>query len=256
MAFINGLFAFVFLGCLIAFLIGLVKPSVFKIRGQPLNRQQVALYSMIGVIVSLLVFSSTISDEQKAEQKAQQAVAVAEQEKRDSEKAKIELEELKKSVNLTANNVNDDIIRNVIVAVEPEKDRISKVEIEGNNSLHVYLKSKDAFSEKWILTHTAKTAETILTNMKKQGLKNFKKVMLHANAELLDQYNNKSDERVFYIEYDYPEVLKLNAQPGLYQEFLRFSKFHVYQKVGRESFNQWCDDEDNVKWSGKFCFNP
>lgn len=72
MAFINGLFAFVFLGCLIAFLIGLVKPSVFKIKGQPLNRKQATLYSVLGAVASLVVFSATMSDEQKLEQQAQQ----------------------------------------------------------------------------------------------------------------------------------------------------------------------------------------
>lgn len=139
MALINGLLAFVFLGCLIAFVIGLIKPSIFKIKGQPLNRKQTSIYSMVAAIVSLVLFTATMSDEQKAEQKAQQAVAVAEQKAETQKKEQqvapqpLQPEKIEVGLGMTPDEfrqkLNDEIIQADAGSVKPLK----KIEVTDNS---------------------------------------------------------------------------------------------------------------------------
>ena len=72
MAFINGLFSLITVIAIFAFIIGLIKPSIFKIKGKPLNRKTASLYTWGIAIVASLLSSLTMSDEQKVAEKAQQ----------------------------------------------------------------------------------------------------------------------------------------------------------------------------------------
>lgn len=74
MAFINGLFALLTLLFLILMIVGLIKPSLVKMT----SRGKAFIVFFVGMIVSSLIFNSTMSDEEKA--KAQAATQTHEQE--------------------------------------------------------------------------------------------------------------------------------------------------------------------------------
>lgn len=59
MGVITGFAVLFFLVFSITLLIGLIKPSVFKIKGKPLDRKSASLYSLIGIIVSLIIVGIT-----------------------------------------------------------------------------------------------------------------------------------------------------------------------------------------------------
>lgn len=68
MGVITGFAVLFFLVFSITLLIGLIKPSVFKIKGKPLDRKSASLYSLIGIIVSLIIVGITAPEpEVKAE---------------------------------------------------------------------------------------------------------------------------------------------------------------------------------------------
>ena len=68
MGVITGFAVLFFLVFSITLLIGLIKPSVFKIKGKPLDRKSASLYSLIGIIVSLVIVGITAPEpEVKAE---------------------------------------------------------------------------------------------------------------------------------------------------------------------------------------------
>ena len=72
MAFLNILFSLITVIAVFAFIVGLIKPSVFKIKGKPLNRKTASLYTWGIAIVASLLASLTMSDQQKAEEKTRQ----------------------------------------------------------------------------------------------------------------------------------------------------------------------------------------
>jgi hypothetical protein len=72
MAFLNILFSLITAIAVCAFIVGLIKPSVFKIKGKPLNRKTASLYTWGIAIVASLLSSLTMSDQQKAEEKTRQ----------------------------------------------------------------------------------------------------------------------------------------------------------------------------------------
>ena len=74
MSFINGLFAILTLVLFILLIIGLIKPSIVKMK----TRGKVFLVFFVSMIISSLIFNATISDEEKAKA---QAAAVKDVEK-------------------------------------------------------------------------------------------------------------------------------------------------------------------------------
>ena len=72
MAFLNILFSLITAIAVCAFIVGLIKPSFFKIKGKPLNRKTTSLYTWGIAIVASLLSSLTMSDQQKAEEKTRQ----------------------------------------------------------------------------------------------------------------------------------------------------------------------------------------
>jgi hypothetical protein len=72
MAFLNILFSLITVIAVFAFIVGLIKPTVFKIKGKPLNRKTTSLYTWGIAIVASLLSSLTMSDQQKAEEKTRQ----------------------------------------------------------------------------------------------------------------------------------------------------------------------------------------
>lgn len=260
MGFINALAVIVFCLSGILFFIGMIKPEFLKLK----NRKQATLITIVMLIASLIVFSKTSSDEQKAQikqdiensAKEKELLQKEKQDKLNKEKELEELEkinQLKNKVNLTKVEGSEELITNVLSALDIHKNNIEKTEL-ANNSLDIYLKVKTVWNEEQIVSYTGLAAADIISKLKEIGVSDLKLIRMHASAELLDQYNNKFNNQVFFIEYDYPEALKLNSDSSaLYQFYLRFSKMNIKHSVGRKAFNSWCNNETNVALSGSFC---
>lgn len=77
MAFFNGLFSIITVIAIFAFMIGLIKPSIFRIKGKSLNRKTASLYTWGIAIVASLLSSLTMSEGQKVEEKLQQEQYIA-----------------------------------------------------------------------------------------------------------------------------------------------------------------------------------
>ena len=127
MAFLNILFSLITAIAVCAFIVGLIKPSVFKIKGKPLNRKTASLYTWGIAIVASLLSSLTMSDQQKAEEKTRQeqyisqknteekiekAPQVIEVEKRDSlpsEERRRDPASCMRSAGINSNHPNDNV---------------------------------------------------------------------------------------------------------------------------------------------------
>lgn len=159
MTFLNGLFALLSVVLFILLFVALIKPSIFKIK----TRIKAFLIFCIAIIVSLVGFSVTMSDEERARIEQQQKVAeqqreaekkaeaqkekLAEQQREADEKAEAQKEELaeqqheaekqveaqpEKSLGLTVEQfrtkLNDEIIQADLETVKPFK----QLKVEGN----------------------------------------------------------------------------------------------------------------------------
>jgi hypothetical protein len=136
MAFLNILFSLITAIAVCAFIVGLIKPSVFKIKGKPLNRKTASLYTWGIAIVASLLSSLTMSDQQKAEEKIQQeqyisqkntekqiekAPQVIEVEKRESlpsEEHRRDPVSCMRSAGIDSNNPNDNVSMEQLAQVD------------------------------------------------------------------------------------------------------------------------------------------
>lgn len=265
MEFINGLSALVVLLSLFAFIVGMIKPKFLKLKG----RKQVALVTIGAFIVFTIIFSLTQSEEQKAKIEAEanktaQENALKEKVESDriaKEKAdqlKVEqqkkFDELKTKINLSVQEDAKQLALE-IVPVLGEVSEIEKTELS-TKTLDVYLKAKPVWNEKQTVFDSGMKGAEIISKLKDKGITTLQTLRVHASAELLDKYDNKSTGKIFFIEYDFPEVLKLNSDSYvLYQPYLRFAKMDINHPAGRKAFNDWCQDESNISLSGSFCMN-
>ena len=141
MAFLNGLFALLSVVLFILLFVALIKPSIFKIK----TRLKAFLIFCAAIIVCLVGFSVTMSDEEKARIAAENKVA--EQQRKADEKAEARKEKLaeqqrdaeqevevqpEKSLGLTVEQfrtkLNDEIIQADLETVKPLK----QLKVEGN----------------------------------------------------------------------------------------------------------------------------
>lgn len=271
MEFINGIFALFVLLSFLAFIVGMIKPKFLKLNG----RKQVALVTIGVFIVSTIIFSFTQSEEQKEAMQVQldkDAKEKALQEKEEADKQATEkmlekkivddkinaqkhaeFDSLKKKVNFTNEKGTEALAFTIVPVLAEISSNIEKTELS-NNSLDVYLKAKSVWNEKQVVFDSGMKGAEIISKLKEHGITNLQTIKVHASAELLDKYDNKSNEKIFSIEYNFPEVLKLNSDSYvLYQPYLRFAKMNINHPVGRKAFNDWCQDEGNISLSGSFC---
>ena len=141
MAFLNGLFALLSVVLFILLFVALIKPSIFKIK----TRLKAFLIFCAAIIVCLVGFSVTMSDEEKARIAAENKVA--EQQRKADEIAEAQKEKLaeqqrnaeqevevqpEKSLGLTVEQfrtkLNDEIIQADLETVKPLK----QLKVEGN----------------------------------------------------------------------------------------------------------------------------
>ena len=172
------------------------------------------------------------------------------------EKELVKLKKLMNTAHLTtASNIPSAKIIPIALALSERKSDVEKSEMHTGQILDVYLKTQDAvWSDANILFMAASNAEKVLKELRKQNVKDLTNVRFHAKTTLVDQYNNKSESKIFTLNYNYSEVLKLNMEnTSLYQDYLKFAQFESNGRVGRDVFNAWCSDNSNRKFSGSFC---
>ncbi len=252
MSFLNGLFALLSIVVVLLAIVAIIKPSIFKIKTRA---KAILIFSGL-FLLTVVLFSITMSDEQKAKIEEEQKVAQQEREAESGNKTKKEFEEKLKEINFQPyNGMNEKQVASIVDALDSSKNKIAKVELFNDKYLDVTLKVSDAWDDAHILTQSGMTSETILKSLKEANVIDLENVRVHVETTLLDQYNNKFQAKIFTLDFTYPEILKLNTEnTGLYQEYLRFAKFESNGKVGRDAFNAWCTDVDNRKWSGNFCY--
>ncbi len=256
MAFVNGLFALLSVVFFVCLIVALIKPSIFKIK----TRLKAFLIFFVAMIVSSIIVGATVSDEEKAriaaENKANAKQSESEKQAKNNEKELAELKKLMDSAHLTAAaNIPSMKIKPIVLALGDVGSGVEKSEMHTSQILDVYLKTQDAvWSDANILLMAASTAEKVLKELRAQNVKDLTNVRLHAKTTLVDQYNNKSEDKIFTLNYNYSEVLKLNMEnTSLYQDYLKFAQFESNGRVGRDVFNAWCADDSNRKFSGGFC---
>ena len=125
MSFINGLFAILTLVLFILLIIGLVKPSVVKMK----TRGKAFLVFFVGMIISSLIFHATMSDEEKAKAQAQ-AAAVKDAEKEKAVEVQEEVSEVltqaeTKQEELPAEPVGESLTRPQLNAVRSAENYLS-----------------------------------------------------------------------------------------------------------------------------------
>jgi len=124
MAFINGLFAILTLVLFILLIIGLVKPSVVKMK----TRGKAFLVFFVGMIISSLIFDATMSDEEKAKAQAQAAAV------KDAEKEKaVEVQEEVSEVLTQAKTKQEEL------PTEPVGESLTRPQLNAVRSAENYL---------------------------------------------------------------------------------------------------------------------
>ncbi|WP_265092678.1 Ltp family lipoprotein [Acinetobacter sp. CS-2] len=123
MSFINGLFAILTLVLFILLIIGLIKPSVVKMK----TRGKAFLVFFVGMIISSLIFDATMSDEEKAQA---QAAAVKDAEKEKAVEVQEEVSEVltqaeTKQEELPAEPVGESLTRPQLNAVRSAENYLS-----------------------------------------------------------------------------------------------------------------------------------
>lgn len=216
-------------------LIGLVSPKKFQNfrKGKPITRTWVLLFGVIGTIVLSIIIAITAPDPSNT--------TVSENKTTKEEKQPV--------------NIQISLIDQV-KAYDPKA--IIAVEKQGDNVLDIQLKSSAlGFSDSGYLDAAGREAKDILIQLKKNNSnEKFKIIRFIENADLKDQYNNKSVSAIFQIEYDFDEIKKFNTDGYIdYKMFLNFAKFQARHPVGQSVLEDWCQDGDNKAKSGMFCTN-
>lgn len=256
MSFINSLFAIIACIFFILLIVGLIKPSLVKMP----TRGKAFLVFFGGMVLSSIIFNVTMSDEEKARMESESKLAQQQRElseqKRKQKESSEELKKLIANVNFTASKDNTDAkIEPIVKALSKSANDIEKTELYTSEILDIYLKTQQAvWSDSNILLMSGRVAENILKELRIQKVKDLKKVRFHVSSKLLDLHGNQFDKKIYTLDYDYPEILKLNLENTiLYQDYLKFAQFESNGQVGREVLNAWCADDDNRKTSGNFC---
>ncbi|RSO57713.1 hypothetical protein EA756_09540 [Acinetobacter lactucae] len=134
---------------------------------------------------------------------------------------------------------------------------ILAVRNHGNNVLEIDLPATEvAFTNLDYIDHTSRTTRDILVKiLKNPPTQQFSAIRFVIFADLTDQYNNKKNEPIFQLTYDYAEIKKINIDADYvdHRLFLNFAMFGLRSPVAHEMFEGWCGKGDNAERSGGFC---
>lgn len=236
--------AFIALVTLLVFsLIGLVNPKKWQRlhKNKDVTRKDVFIGCIAGSVILIIVMVVTVPAPNK------NTATVAQVQSENSTAVKVVNPTEQKQVSLI------DQVKSY------DRKSILSVEKQGENALDIHLKSNAlGFSDGGYLDAAGRNAKSILIELiKNNSNEKFKIIRFIVNAELTDQYNNKSENAIFQIEYNFDEVKKINLSDGYvdYKMFLSFAKYEVRHPVGHSIFEDWCSDEGNRSQSGLFCSN-
>ncbi|MEC8887350.1 MAG: hypothetical protein VX875_09745 [Pseudomonadota bacterium] len=259
MAILYWVFSLLSVGCLILLIIGLMNPPTVRMP----SRKRAFLVFFGAMVLTSILAAITMPEEEKAKREAQSRAMDEQREKQEIEDQKQEaLEKTQafndqmKQLNFTpTDGMTEAQLQPILDALDDRKIDIEKSDIANYQFLNIYLKpTKSAWSEKDILFMSADTAGRILHKLRTNNVQDLKQVRVMVSTPLVDQYNNERIDNILMLNYDYAEILKLNmTNTPLYQDYLKFAEIDINHKVGRDVYVAWCADDDNAKWSGRFC---
>lgn len=125
MGVITGFAVLFFLVFSITLLIGLIKPSVFKIKGKPLDRKSASLYSLIGIIVSLIIVGIAAPEplEEKKVETVKEKAVEPESKKEEVKEPPVEEKKVVLTLNMTPAELRKELNKQI------EEKNVSGIEL-------------------------------------------------------------------------------------------------------------------------------
>lgn len=200
----------------------------------------------IGLILSgVLVGCSSNNEPPKTKEQL-----AAEQKEKDKEK----IEKLIKSVNL---QVSEDTpierVKIVVDALDNIDGDIKESQFFNNKVLNIRLKPVST-NDYLTLIHTSESAEKVINVLKKKGITDLQTFIVAQDVTLVDKYKNQTESELYTIDYDYPELVKVNTENGTnFWDYLRFAKFTPNNHFGLETFNNFCNEGGTRDLVEPFC---
>ena len=140
-----------------------------------------------------------------------------------------------------------------------DKTSILDVRKHDENVLEIDLKATDvAFSDAGYLDTAGRAARDILIKIKQNNPnEKFDVIRFVIIARLKDQYNNISEDPIFQMTYDYPEIQKVNIDTDYidHRLMMNFAKFTLRHPTDHDLYKAWCLKDDNAERSGNFCYS-
>ena len=232
-------FAFLFFIGLIVTCVLMAKPHLSQFKNRPaLTRKKIALYGF-GTCLVLFALIGVFAPKPPAS-----TTAVVENKKNETAAVEPKVE------------TKENSLEKELETIKGYNKNIIAVRTHGENVLEIDLPATEAFSDAGYLDYTSRTTRDILIKILKNPPKQqFSTIRFVVFANLTDQYNNKKNEPIFQLTYDYAEIKKINID-GDYVDhrlFLNFAMFGLRSPVAHEMFEQWCAKGDNAERSGSFC---
>lgn len=160
---------------------------------------------------------------------------------------------------LPSNSVENEIPSFIQQVKDYDKTSILDVRKHGENVLEIDLKATEvAFSDVGYLDIAGRTARDILIKIRKNNPnQKFDVIRFVIIARLKDQYNNISEDPIFQLTYDYPEIQKVNIDTDYvdHRLFMNFAKFSIRHPTGHDLYKAWCLKDNNAERSGNFCYS-
>lgn len=232
-------FAFLFFIGLIVTCVLMAKPHLSQFKNRPaLTRKKIALYGF-GTCLVLFALIGVFAPKPPAS-----TTAVVENKKNETAAVEPKVESKENSLEIE------------LETIKGYNKNIIAVRTHGENVLEIDLPATEAFSDAGYLDYTSRTTRDILIKILKNPPKQqFSTIRFVVFANLTDQYNNKKNEPIFQLTYDYAEIKKINIDADYvdHRLFLNFAMFGLRSPVAHEMFEGWCGKGDNAERSGSFC---
>lgn len=242
------LFAFLFFIVLIVTCVLMAKPSLSQFKNRPaLTRKKIALYGF-GTCLVLFALIGIFAPKPPAP-----TTAVVENKKNETPVVEPKAEKATDVKIKSKENTQEKELE----TIKGYNKAILAVRNHGNNVLEIDLPATEvAFTDLDYIDHTSRTTRDILIQiLKNPPTQQFSAIRFVIFADLRDQYNNKKNEPIFQLTYDYAEIQKINIDADYvdHRLFLNFAMFGLRSPVAHEMFETWCAKDDNAERSGSFC---
>lgn len=224
----------------------LIKPSLTARGNNPaLSRGKIAMFGLGASVLSFVmigVFAPKVDPQLEVGQFSDDQIEVKEQDG---------------SIVITPKEAELNSMDKKLETIKGYNKNILAVRSHSNNVLEIDLPATEvAFTDLAYIDHTSRTIRDILIKILKESpQEQFSAIRFVVFADLRDQYNNKKNEPIFQLTYDYPELKKININDDYvdHRVFMNFATFGLRNAVAHEMFEQWCLKDDNAERSGSFC---